>query len=103
MDNGHSKTVEECLAYFGVNEKAGLTPEQVKKSMEKYGPNGESGERRERGEGRGKRRGGEEKGEERGENEEKRGERGRGLEDRERGSPYKSFHSKSIAKCNKAQ
>ncbi|XP_058868459.1 sarcoplasmic/endoplasmic reticulum calcium ATPase 1 isoform X2 [Acipenser ruthenus] len=39
MDNGHSKTVEECLAYFGVNEKAGLTTEQVKKNMEKYGPN----------------------------------------------------------------
>ncbi|XP_041095454.1 sarcoplasmic/endoplasmic reticulum calcium ATPase 1-like isoform X2 [Polyodon spathula] len=39
MDNGHSKTVEECLAYFGVNEKAGLAPDQVKKNMEKYGPN----------------------------------------------------------------
>ncbi|XP_058873003.1 sarcoplasmic/endoplasmic reticulum calcium ATPase 1 isoform X2 [Acipenser ruthenus] len=39
MDNGHSKEVAECLAYFGVNENSGLSPEQVKKNMEKYGPN----------------------------------------------------------------
>ncbi|XP_066577782.1 sarcoplasmic/endoplasmic reticulum calcium ATPase 1 isoform X1 [Amia ocellicauda] len=39
MDNGHSKTTEECLAYFGVNENTGLSPEQVKKNMAKYGPN----------------------------------------------------------------
>ncbi|MGH0168057.1 UNVERIFIED_CONTAM: hypothetical protein FKN15_072065 [Acipenser sinensis] len=42
MDNGHSKEVAECLAYFGVNENSGLSPEQVKKNMEKYGPNGKT-------------------------------------------------------------
>lgn len=41
MDNAHAKTVEECLAYFGVSETTGLSPEQVKRSLEKYGPNGE--------------------------------------------------------------
>ncbi|XP_069044434.1 sarcoplasmic/endoplasmic reticulum calcium ATPase 1 isoform X2 [Lepisosteus oculatus] len=39
MDNGHSKTTEECLAYFGVNENTGLSPEQVKKNLSKYGFN----------------------------------------------------------------
>lgn len=41
MDNAHAKTGEECLAYFGVNEHAGLSPEQVKRNLEKYGHNGE--------------------------------------------------------------
>lgn len=41
MENAHAKTSEECLAYFGVSEHTGLSPEQVKKNMEKYGPNGE--------------------------------------------------------------
>uniref|UniRef100_A0A8C4MDW3 Calcium-transporting ATPase n=1 Tax=Equus asinus asinus TaxID=83772 RepID=A0A8C4MDW3_EQUAS len=40
MEAAHSKTTEECLAYFGVSETAGLTPEQVKRHLEKYGPNG---------------------------------------------------------------
>uniref|UniRef100_A0A8C4Y8K9 Calcium-transporting ATPase n=1 Tax=Gopherus evgoodei TaxID=1825980 RepID=A0A8C4Y8K9_9SAUR len=39
MENSHAKTVEECLAYFGVSENSGLTPEQVKKNLDKYGPN----------------------------------------------------------------
>ncbi|XP_073492302.1 sarcoplasmic/endoplasmic reticulum calcium ATPase 1 isoform X2 [Aquarana catesbeiana] len=39
MENAHTKTTEECLAYFGVNENTGLSPEQVKKNFEKYGPN----------------------------------------------------------------
>ncbi|XP_078393123.1 sarcoplasmic/endoplasmic reticulum calcium ATPase 1-like, partial [Cetorhinus maximus] len=39
MDNGHVKTTEECVAYFGVSEHTGLSPEQVKKSFDKYGPN----------------------------------------------------------------
>uniref|UniRef100_F7AKX1 Calcium-transporting ATPase n=1 Tax=Equus caballus TaxID=9796 RepID=F7AKX1_HORSE len=42
MEAAHSKTTEECLAYFGVSETAGLTPEQVKRHLEKYGPNGKS-------------------------------------------------------------
>nr|XP_023969155.1 sarcoplasmic/endoplasmic reticulum calcium ATPase 1 [Chrysemys picta bellii] len=39
MENSHTKTVEECLAYFGVSENSGLTPEHVKKNLDKYGPN----------------------------------------------------------------
>ncbi|XP_026533301.1 sarcoplasmic/endoplasmic reticulum calcium ATPase 1 isoform X1 [Notechis scutatus] len=39
MENAHAKTGEECLAYFGVSEHTGLSPEQVKRHMEKYGPN----------------------------------------------------------------
>ncbi|KAH0626554.1 hypothetical protein JD844_001612 [Phrynosoma platyrhinos] len=39
MENAHAKTAEECLAYFGVNEHTGLSPEQVKKNLEKYGHN----------------------------------------------------------------
>ncbi|XP_070586492.1 sarcoplasmic/endoplasmic reticulum calcium ATPase 1-like [Erythrolamprus reginae] len=39
MENAHAKTGEECLAYFGVSEHTGLSPDQVKRSMEKYGPN----------------------------------------------------------------
>ncbi|KAG2463928.1 AT2A1 ATPase, partial [Polypterus senegalus] len=42
MENGHTKTTEECLAYFGVNETTGLSPEQVKKNFAKYGPNGKT-------------------------------------------------------------
>uniref|UniRef100_A0A8C3F8I0 P-type Ca(2+) transporter n=1 Tax=Chrysemys picta bellii TaxID=8478 RepID=A0A8C3F8I0_CHRPI len=42
MENSHTKTVEECLAYFGVSENSGLTPEHVKKNLDKYGPNGKS-------------------------------------------------------------
>ncbi|XP_072792471.1 sarcoplasmic/endoplasmic reticulum calcium ATPase 1 [Taeniopygia guttata] len=39
MENAHAKTAEECLAFFGVSEGVGLSPEQVKRSLEKYGPN----------------------------------------------------------------
>lgn len=39
MEASHSKTTEECLAYFGVSETTGLTPDQVKRNLEKYGPN----------------------------------------------------------------
>ncbi|KAM4526109.1 ATPase sarcoplasmic/endoplasmic reticulum Ca2+ transporting 1, like [Fundulus diaphanus] len=39
MENSHAKTAAECLAYFGVNENVGLSPDQVKKSLEKYGYN----------------------------------------------------------------
>lgn len=40
MEAAHSKTTEECLAYFGVSETTGLTLDQVKRHLEKYGPNG---------------------------------------------------------------
>lgn len=33
------KSTEECLAYFGVDENTGLSPEQVKKNFDKFGPN----------------------------------------------------------------
>ncbi|XP_063286810.1 sarcoplasmic/endoplasmic reticulum calcium ATPase 1 isoform X2 [Pelobates fuscus] len=39
MENAHTKSTEECLAYFGVNETTGLSPEQVKKNFDKFGPN----------------------------------------------------------------
>ncbi|PWA16702.1 hypothetical protein CCH79_00017491 [Gambusia affinis] len=42
MENAHTKETAECLSYFGVNENVGLSPDQVKKSLEKYGFNGES-------------------------------------------------------------
>lgn len=42
MENSHAKTPAECLTYFGVNENTGLTPDQFKKNLDKYGFNGES-------------------------------------------------------------
>lgn len=42
MENAHTKTPEECLTYFGVNENTGLTPDQFKKNLAKYGYNGKS-------------------------------------------------------------
>ncbi|XP_006183119.1 LOW QUALITY PROTEIN: sarcoplasmic/endoplasmic reticulum calcium ATPase 1 [Camelus ferus] len=39
MEGAHAKTTEECLAYFGVSETTGLTPDQVKRQLEKYGHN----------------------------------------------------------------
>uniref|UniRef100_A0A673CUU5 Calcium-transporting ATPase n=1 Tax=Sphaeramia orbicularis TaxID=375764 RepID=A0A673CUU5_9TELE len=39
MENAHTKSPEECIAYFGVNENSGLTPDQFKKNLEKYGYN----------------------------------------------------------------
>ncbi|XP_019742508.1 ATPase sarcoplasmic/endoplasmic reticulum Ca2+ transporting 1, like isoform X2 [Hippocampus comes] len=39
MENAHTKTPAECLAYFGVNEHSGLTPDQFKKNLDKYGFN----------------------------------------------------------------
>lgn len=42
MENAHTKGPAECLSYFGVNENTGLSPEQFKKNLEKYGYNGES-------------------------------------------------------------
>ena len=42
MENAHAKVPAECLTYFGVNEESGLTPDQFKKNLEKYGFNGET-------------------------------------------------------------
>lgn len=40
MEDGHSKSVEEVTSYFNVDPERGLTPDQVKRNQEKYGPNG---------------------------------------------------------------
>lgn len=42
MEDGHTKTVEEVVNYFNTDPERGLTPDQVKKYQEKYGPNGKS-------------------------------------------------------------
>lgn len=41
MENAHTKGPAECLSYFGVNEKTGLSLDQFKKNLDKYGYNGE--------------------------------------------------------------
>lgn len=41
MENAHDKSSSEVLKHFDVNENNGLTPEQVRNNLEKYGPNGE--------------------------------------------------------------
>lgn len=41
MENAHTKGPAECLAHFGVSENTGLTPDQFKKNLDKYGYNGE--------------------------------------------------------------
>lgn len=38
------KKPAECLAYFTVSETTGLSPDQVKKNLAKYGYNGEINE-----------------------------------------------------------
>lgn len=40
MEDGHSKTVEQTLNFFGTDAERGLTLEQVKSNQKKYGPNG---------------------------------------------------------------
>ncbi|TKS89861.1 Sarcoplasmic/endoplasmic reticulum calcium ATPase 2 [Collichthys lucidus] len=42
MENAHTKPPADCLAYFGVNENTGLSPNEFKKNLEKYGYNGKS-------------------------------------------------------------
>lgn len=42
MEDAHTRTVEEVLEHFKVDEESGLTDEQAKKGLEKYGPNGEN-------------------------------------------------------------
>jgi len=39
MDDGYMYPVEDIYKHFGVEVEAGLSPEQVKASQEKYGPN----------------------------------------------------------------
>ncbi|XP_060699607.1 sarcoplasmic/endoplasmic reticulum calcium ATPase 2 isoform X2 [Hemiscyllium ocellatum] len=39
MESAHTKTVDEVLAYFNVNETTGLSLDQVKKHKDRWGPN----------------------------------------------------------------
>lgn len=41
MEDAHMKAPADCLAYFSVNETTGLSPDQFKKNLAKYGYNGE--------------------------------------------------------------
>ena len=39
MENAHIKESEDVLSHFGVTEETGLSPEQVKNNLDKYGFN----------------------------------------------------------------
>uniref|UniRef100_A0A8C5FG54 Calcium-transporting ATPase n=1 Tax=Gadus morhua TaxID=8049 RepID=A0A8C5FG54_GADMO len=39
MENAHAKTPAECLTFFSSNEATGLTPDQFKKNLAKFGHN----------------------------------------------------------------
>ncbi|GAB1608058.1 sarcoplasmic/endoplasmic reticulum calcium ATPase 1 [Argonauta hians] len=39
MDLAHAKTADEACSFFGVDSNVGLTDDQIKKNLEKYGPN----------------------------------------------------------------
>ncbi|XP_056103242.1 ATPase sarcoplasmic/endoplasmic reticulum Ca2+ transporting 1, like isoform X2 [Rhinichthys klamathensis goyatoka] len=39
MEDAYAKSSAECLAYFAVNETTGLTPDQFKKNLDKFGYN----------------------------------------------------------------
>ncbi|KAJ8245891.1 hypothetical protein GJAV_G00261400 [Gymnothorax javanicus] len=39
MENAHTKAPADCLAYFAVNETTGLSPDQFKKNLAKFGYN----------------------------------------------------------------
>lgn len=41
MEDGHMKTVEEALSFYNTDADRGLTPDQVKTNLAKYGANGE--------------------------------------------------------------
>lgn len=49
MENAHIKESPDVLSYFGVTEDTGLSPEQVKKNLDKYGFNGEGQKEQESG------------------------------------------------------
>ena len=40
MELSHTKTSQEVLDFFNTDKERGLTLDQVKKSQDKYGPNG---------------------------------------------------------------
>lgn len=41
MEDAYAKSTAECLAHFAVNETTGLSPDQFKKNLDKFGYNGE--------------------------------------------------------------
>lgn len=41
MELAFTKSVEEVCAHFSVDENVGLTDDQVRRALEKYGKNGE--------------------------------------------------------------
>lgn len=41
MENAHTKESEDVLSYFSVTEETGLSPDQFKRNLDKYGYNGE--------------------------------------------------------------
>uniref|UniRef100_A0A6Q2ZMG8 Calcium-transporting ATPase n=1 Tax=Esox lucius TaxID=8010 RepID=A0A6Q2ZMG8_ESOLU len=42
MENAHAKEPEEVVSYFGVDQTSGLTPDQFKKNLARYGYNGKT-------------------------------------------------------------
>lgn len=40
MEDGHSKSVDEVIGFFGTDNEKGLSTDQIKRNQEKYGPNG---------------------------------------------------------------
>lgn len=40
MEDGHIKSVDEVLNYFGTDLERGLSIDQIKRNQAKYGPNG---------------------------------------------------------------
>ncbi|CAK6963280.1 sarcoplasmic/endoplasmic reticulum calcium ATPase 1 isoform X1 [Scomber scombrus] len=42
MENAHAKESPDVLSHFGVTEETGLSPDHVKRNLEKYGFNGKS-------------------------------------------------------------
>lgn len=40
MEDGHAKSVDEVINYFGTDLERGLSNDQIKRNQEKYGPNG---------------------------------------------------------------
>lgn len=40
MDDSHTKSSEEILAFFQTDEESGFSDEQIQQAQEKYGPNG---------------------------------------------------------------
>lgn len=40
MEDGHAKSVDEVINYFGTDLERGLSLDQIKRNQERYGPNG---------------------------------------------------------------